>query len=154
MMVSLNLQALEDHLKAMRLQPQLQKETNQLIVIFKAGGADFPLFYRIYEGGELLQHIAFIPCQLKATAAPELARLLHLINKEVDLPGFGMDERAGIVYYRFMIPADHGQVSSETLETVFNSIQTICESFAPVIAAVATGNSSFDEVMRKLSSQK
>lgn len=153
MMIALTLPALEKHLKGMELQPQLQKETNQLIVIFKVSETDFPLFLRIYEGGELLQLIAFIPCQLKTAAAPELARLLHLINKEVDLPGFGMDENAGIIYYRMMLPADHEQISSDILETVINSIKTICESFAPVIAAVAAGASTFDQVLRKLKEQ-
>lgn len=151
MMVALTIKALEEHLKMLKLEPQLQKETNQLIIIYKVGGADFPLFFRIFEGGDLLQMITFIPCNIKASAIPDLARLLHLLNKEVDLPGFGMDEKAGIVYYRFMLPALRGQVEGEILETVIDTIKKITETFANVIAAVAVGAASFDEVMKKAS---
>lgn len=151
MMVALTLQALQEHLKVMKLEPQLQKETNQLIIIYKVGGVDFPLFFRIFEGGELLQMITFIPCNVKASAVSDLARLLHLLNKEVDLPGFGMDEKAGIVYYRFMLPALRGQVEGEILETVIDTIKKISETFSNVIAAVAVGAASFEDVMKKAS---
>lgn len=151
MMVALTIKGLEDHLKALRLEVQQQKETNQLIHIYKVVGTDFPLFFRIFEGGDLLQMITFIPCNIKAAAIPDLARLLHLLNKEVDLPGFGMDEKAGIVYYRFMLPALRGQIEGEILETVIDTIKKISETFANVIAAVAVGSASFDEVMKKAS---
>ncbi|MCE5317205.1 MAG: YbjN domain-containing protein [Parachlamydia sp.] len=154
MMVSLKLKALEDHLKLLKYEPQLQQETNQLIVVYKVGGVDFPLFFRIFEGGELLQMITFIPCNVKASAVSDLARILHLLNKEVDLPGFGMDEKAGIVYYRFMLPALRGQVEGEILETVIDTIKKISETFANVIAAVAVGAASFDDVMKKANESK
>jgi hypothetical protein len=151
MIIPLTLPTLQEHLKQLKLEPVLQKETNQLIVIFKIAGADFPLFFRIYENGELLQMISFIPCNFKANSVSDLARLLHLINREVDLPGFGMDEKAGIVYYRFMLPAHGKHIEGEVLDTILNTIKTICETFANVIAAVSVGAASFDEVIKKLS---
>jgi hypothetical protein len=151
MTINLTLPDLEEHLKKLQLNPQQQKETSQLVVLFKIDGHDFPLFFRIFEGQELLQLIAFVPCNLKKSAVAELARLLHLINKEMDLPGFGMDEKAGIIYYRIMLPAEGGQIASATIDSVCQSIPTILETFSPVIATVSAGATSFEDVLNKLS---
>ncbi len=152
-MIPLTIPALQEHLKALKLDPIFQQETNQLIVIFKIDGYDFPLFFRIFEGAQLLQLITFIPCNLKASAAPSLARLLHLINKEIDLPGFGMDEKASIVYYRMMLTAVNGEIDGKVLETISSTLKTLCETFGPVISAVASGAASYEDVLKKLESQ-
>lgn len=41
-MIPLTIPALQEHLKALKLEPIFQKETNQLIVVFKIDGYDFP----------------------------------------------------------------------------------------------------------------
>jgi len=146
----LNADALKKHLVSKEFEPQYQPETQQVYVIFKVANREFPLFFRIYEGGDLLQALSFIPCMLKPTAINDLARLLHMLNKELDIPGFGVDEAAGVIFYRIMLPATNKEINIEILDNYINSIQNIIQTFAPVIATVAAGMSTFQEVLKKV----
>lgn len=148
--MQLSIPKLQDFLKSAGHAPIFQEETNQLILIHKIDKTDFPIFFRIFEGGELLQLISFVPCNLKRSSAADLARLLHLINKEIDFPGFGMDEKAGIIYLRLMLVAPDQQIEEKSIALTLRSIKNSCETFGPVISAVAAGAASYDEVLKKL----
>lgn len=137
------------YLKDKNINAQLQKETNQICIVFKLGEKEYPLFIRIFEGGELLQLLAFLPCNIKEKTAGDTARLLHLLNKEIDMPGFGMDEAASVVFYRQMIPAKDKKVDKTLFDAYLHAAQVVCQSFAPVIAAVAYGAATFQEVVQK-----
>ncbi len=151
-MISLSLTTLFDYLQSKDLKPELQQETNQIYVIFKFNGKDFPLFLRIFEGDRLLQLLTFLPTTFKPTQASEIARLLHYLNKELDLPGFCIDEISSLIFYRFMIPAAKQMIEIEVLDSLLNSLQSICQSFMPVITTVASGMTSFEEVLKKIKS--
>jgi hypothetical protein len=148
-MIALDLQKIRTYLKSQGIDAELQAETNQLCILFKTGEREYPVFIRIYEGGELLQLLAFLPCNTKRETVPETARLLHLLNKEIDTPGFGMDENSEVIFFRTMIPVKDGQLDENLLNSYMNATQVVCQSFAPVIAAVAYGAITFDEVMKK-----
>lgn len=148
-MLALNYDKLKKHLSDKGIQSELQTETNQLCVTLKIAEREFPLFFRIYDGEELLQLLAFLPCNTKPETVGDTARLLHLLNKEIDTPGFGMDENAQVVFYRCMIPAKNKEVDTKFFDAYLNATQVICQSFAPVVAAVAFGAVTFDEVVKK-----
>lgn len=152
-MIALDLNKIRSHLKSQGIEAELQTETNQLCIILKTGPAEYPLFIRIYEGGELLQLLAFLPCTTKPETLPEIARLLHLLNKEIDTPGFGMDEDSQMVFFRCMIPVKDKQVDENLLNSYMNATQVVCQSFAPVVAGVAFGAVTFDEVVKKSKEQ-
>lgn len=148
--MQLSLDSLKAHLSTKGLQPQVQPDTQQVFILFKVQNREFPLFFRIYEGGDLLQMLAFIPCMLKPEALSDLSRLLHLINKELDLPGFGVDEKTGVIFYRFMLPTVERKLDPQVFDALVDSTRNITESFAPAIAAVAGGVATFEEVVKKL----
>jgi len=154
-MLNLNLEAILKHLQDNKTDAQLQKETNQIYIVYKIQNQDFPLFIRIYEGTNLLQLLAFMPTNVKPSTRPDLARLLHLLNKEMDIPGFGMDETAvaegqgGVAFYRIIIPTMDGQVDETLLDTFISSIESISEAFFPVIATVANGMATYEDVLKK-----
>lgn len=152
-MLNLELNALLSHMQSTGLKAEIQKETNQIVIVFKIDEREFPLFIRIFEGEELLQLLAFIPCNIKSKAMGDTARLLHLLNKELDIPGFGMDESSSVIFYRCMIPVLNKQVEESILNAFINSIQLVCKSFAPIIATVAYGATTFDEVIKKARQQ-
>lgn len=152
-MIHLELDKLLEYFKKKELPAQLQNETNQIVIVFKIGEREFPLFIRIFEGGELLQLLAFLPCNIKNSAVADTGRLLHLLNKELDIPGFGMDEASAVVFYRTMIPVQNQKIDEALLDAYLNSIQLVCKSFAPVIAAVAYGSTTFEEVLKKTREQ-
>lgn len=149
-MLQLTLDSIKQHLTEKKLEPQVQAETDQVFIIYRIASREFPLFFRIYAGGDLLQMLAFIPCMLKPTAVSDLARLLHMLNKELDIPGFGVDEASGVIFYRIMLPAVEQAVHPEIVDAFIQSIKNITETFAPVIAAVASGSATFDDVLKKV----
>ena len=152
-MIPLSLKDIQKHLQARNLIAEEQKETNQLYVALKIAEREFPLFIRIFEGGELLQLLAFFPCNTTPETLGDTARLLHLLNKELDVPGFGMDENSSVVFYRCMIPAKDEEVDDALLNAYLNSIELVCRSFAPVIVAVAVGAATFNEILKKAEEQ-
>ena len=152
-MIPLELDKIQNHLRSQKIEVELQKETNQLCILLKIAEREFPLFIRAYEGGELLQLLAFLPCNTKEATVADTARLLHLLNKEIDVPGFGMDEEPEVVFYRCMIPVRDKQIDEKILDSYMNATQVVCQSFAPVIAAVAYGAITFDDVIKKSKEQ-
>lgn len=149
-MLTLSLDHIKKFLLEKKFDVQFQKETNQLYMLLKVEGHDFPVFIRIYDEGDLLQLILFIPCTIKAGAHAELGRLLHTLNKEIDIPGFGMDENAGVVFYRCMIPAFNKQIEEGLVEMFMQSLPLIAQSFTPVIITAATGNATYEQIMQKM----
>jgi len=131
------------------LTPQIQSETNQVYAFLKINDQEFPLFARIYEGKNLLQLISFFPKQILTKRISDTARLLHHFNKELDLPGFGMDERSKVVFFRCMIPTFQGKLDPEIFNSFYNSLFHACKQFAEVIDAISSGELSMDDFLKK-----
>ena len=148
-MLQPNLNAIKQHLLSQGIEAEIQKETNQLCILLKIADREYPLFIRIYEGEELLQLLSFLPCNTKTSTLADTARLLHLLNKEIDIPGFGMDESADVVFYRCMIPIKNKIIDESLFNSYLNASQVVCQSFSPVIAAVAYGAISYENVLAK-----
>lgn len=152
-MIQLTIQDILSFLNEKGFNAELQKETNQIYLIFKIEDKEFPLFIRIFEGGDLLQLLAFLPCTVVTKAKPEVARLLHLLNKELDIPGFGMDEEANVVFYRCMIAAHNHSISDKLLNAYISSIETVCRTLSPIILASALGVMTYDDIVSKSKEQ-
>ncbi|MCB1112606.1 MAG: YbjN domain-containing protein [Chlamydiales bacterium] len=137
------------HLKEQNVTADYQKETDQIVVVKKIEGIDFPLFIRFLDEGKLMQMIAFIPCNVKKESVADLARLLHLLNKEMDLPGFGYDEDSGVVFYRVVMPTLNDQWDKQVFDIYMNSMEIICRSFSPVVINICQGTMTLDAVIQK-----
>lgn len=142
-------ESLEKFLKGQNLAPEFQKETGQIYVLFKIDGQDFPLFFRIYEGEELLQLLIFFPLQVPKHRFDPMARMLHLLNKEIDLPGFGIDEGVGLVFHRIVIPIFDKKIDTHLLESYLKAAPKICQQFFQAIAGTATSDLSFEDILKK-----
>lgn len=130
-----------------------QPEQDQILVKIKVDKYDFPMFLRPIPEAELLQILTFIPCQVDPKNYSDLGRLLHMLNKEMDMPGLGMDENSQTVFYRCMAPCFGKVIQEKALSAYLNTSNNVVNSFAPVIAAVSTGKASFEEVV-KMSNQE
>ena len=148
-MISLNLDSIFDYLTSQKMEVKRQPETNQIYLLYKAHEQEFPIFIRIMEEGELVQLLAFMPISLNPKSVADLSRLLHLFNKEIDIPGFGMDEASKVCFYRVVLPGTEGKISGEVVAGYINSIRVITETFFPVIAAVVTQTATFEDVVKK-----
>lgn len=130
-------------------QAEIQAETNQIYFPLKTEKKEFPVFSRVFEEGGLLQLLVFFPCAIEGKTIPDMARLLHMFNKELDLPGFGMDEISGVVFFRWMIPCQNQQAPEALLTAFLATLQTVCQTFSPVVEAVAAGAVTFDTLLEK-----
>lgn len=148
-MIKLDIDEIQAYLHQKGVNIHLQKETNQLYLLFKIAETEFPVFIRVFDGDELLQLLAFLPCNFSDITLEDTARLLHLLNKEMDIPGFGIDENASVVFYRCMLPASSQKIDAAVLDAYLNTIEVVCKSFTPVITAVAQGGLTFEEVLKK-----
>lgn len=149
-MIPLSLESLQDYLSQNEFEVKQQPETDQIYLLFKVQEQEYPVFLRVMDDGELLQILSFIPHSLQTKTIPDVARLLHLFNKEIDIPGFGMDEStAKVVFFRIVLPAIEGTVSGEIVAGYINSIKVITETFYPVILAVSTGAATYEEIVKK-----
>src|SRR5436853_6718427 len=120
-MIDITPEALLQFMRKHKYESDIQADTQQVYTIFKINQKEYPLFLRVFDEGHLLQLLVFIPSHLepneqfslgKQATTPQTthslkdekqkditadsARLLHLLNKELDVPGFGMDEMAGV----------------------------------------------------------
>ncbi|MCE5295252.1 MAG: YbjN domain-containing protein [Chlamydiales bacterium] len=141
-------------LQNLKLDAKVQTETNQIYVIFEHEGNQFPLFIRELHDGELIQLLSFIPCNVEPSHLQDLARLLHMLNKELDMPGFCLDEGSNTVFYRLMMPTLKKEFQPDVLEALINTSQMVCKSFATVIEALATGAMTLDEILKKANELK
>lgn len=149
-MIPNTINSLMKFLKQKGHEPQYQKETDQIYVIFKVGNHEFPLFFRVYDGGNILQLLVFFPLQVPKERLDTIARLLHYYNKELDLPGLGMDETVGLVFHRVMLPTATQKVDQDLLESLVNTAPKICEQFFVPILNAVNSRENFDEILPQL----
>lgn len=108
-MVQLAQNALLQVLKEMKLDPIWQKETDQIYVLLTIAKREVPIFFGLRGGNTLLQTIAYLPYDLPQKSIGQVARLLHLLNRDIDVPGFGIDEEQRLMFFRCVIPCIEGE---------------------------------------------
>lgn len=149
-MIQANLNSILEFMRNNKYEADIQQETQQVFSIFKINQQQYPLFVRLFEESQHIQLLVFIPTPLKPEMVSDMARLLHLLNKELDLPGFGMDEIAGVVFFRLMIPAMKKKIEDDLFLAYLKTIQNVCQLFAPPIEAVSQGHTTLDEIISKM----
>lgn len=149
-MIEMTPQALLKHMKKNQYEAEIQPDTQQVYTVLKISERDYPLFLRVYDNGQLLQILVFLPSKLEKEKVTEIARMLHLLNKELDIPGFGMDEMAGVIFYRVMLPTPHQKIEGDLLNAFLQSIDHVCQMFAIPIEAVAQGHANLDEILKQI----
>lgn len=138
-----------ESLKKLNMEGKVQQETNQVYTVFKNEKKEYPIFLRSLHDGELLQILTFIPCRIEASKMSEVSRFLHMLNKELDMPGFCLDENSMTVFYRLVLPTLKKEYNEEMFAAFINTSQTVCKSFAIAIEALAIGAMSLEEITKK-----
>lgn len=148
-MLEVNFDDLLKHLQKKGHPVEFQKETQQLVFLLKQDKREFPVFIKIYPS-KWIQILTFLPCQVKSEQNASLARLLHIINREIEYPGFGMDEKAGYAFFRCMIPPLKGQIGEQTLDNFIDLTFDACKNYSPAIEAVAMGLVQLNDLLKNL----
>ncbi len=149
-MTKLTNEDLLKHLEEKQLKPQLQEETGQIVMAFRLNEKDFPIFLRIAEDEDFLQVLSFLPTKIKEGQHSAVARFLHHINNQVNLPGFSMDDQQDLVFYRIILPCPNKEVNEAMLEKFLGAIFNVSNTFFPIVSSLAEGISSYKDTMKKL----
>lgn len=134
-MIKLDLSELYHHLKKEYPKAELQEDNKQIAIMLDVKGKEVPFFTGVLHEA-LVQMIAYLPYEMKKEAAGDIGRFLHHLNKELDLPGFGMDEEAGLLFYRAVIPCLKPEVDEELLDAYVKTLNRALESVLEGIEAV------------------
>lgn len=153
-MIDLNLKSIQQALQARGLKTDMETTTHQLHANIKINNIDYPLFMRIYEQNHLLQLLLFLPFNIKDSVVNETARLLHLINKQIDLPGFGMDEASHTIFFRQILVGIEGKIDEHLIAIYIESFERIVRLFAVPIVNVSQGNFSYEAVAKNIAAGK
>ncbi len=129
---------------AVSVEPATEISPEQLLLMIDQ---DHPLRLSLLEDEGNLQFLQFFilfPFQVRDKCFDPMARLIMSINATFDLGGFGIIERDHLVYYRYMYVWE--TFSQEVLETFFDSIVFLVETFAPGLKAVALGQKTVEQL--------
>jgi hypothetical protein len=104
-----------------------------------------------------MQVITFVPCTVEIDSSDDLGKLLHMINKELDMPGFCYDDDSKTVFYRLVVPCLNQKVDEELFHAYVNTSKQVCTMFGTIVQAIAVKAMSLKEMLDKakeLSTQK
>jgi hypothetical protein len=127
----------------------VQENSNQVVATLSFHGYDYPLFVRELTGGNLIQMLTFVPCTVQKEANLDLSRLLHMINKELDMPGFCWDEDSRTVFYRVIIPCLQPGLEEFLVQVYLEATRKVCSMFGTIVQAVAVRAMTLDEMLHK-----
>lgn len=142
-------QALLDFMKSHQIEGELQAETGQPYFIHRSKAGEFPVFFRIYDQATQLQILTFFPLQVRKNRYDTLARVLLTLNNDIDMPGFGLDERMGLVFHRIMIPVFDNQVPKKLIELYLSAIPSLCDHFGQVVKVAIESDLSTSELLKR-----
>ena len=149
MTIKLNQDELIKLLNKFQLEPTLQSETDQIYIVMKIADQEVPIFLGIRSEETLLQSVAYIPYQLEEKALNEVSRVLHILNRELDVPGFGLDEQQKLMFYRCVILCPDHELDEKILELYLATTRIAVESFMGAISMVASGKQTVDDFLKK-----
>lgn len=149
MTVSLSQDRILEYLLERKFEANIQPETQQISAKLAAGKEKYAFFARLDEQANLLQLFVFLPYALPKQFTADVARLLHFFNKEIDFPGFGIDETEGVIFYRCTLLGTQGYIQKDILDKVIDALPKLCEAFFPTIALAIAGKIRFDAILEK-----
>ncbi len=153
-MAPLSEKTLQTCFQELGLSANIDEKSNQILSSIKIEDREFPVFCRTLTGGELVQVICFVPVAVEEKSFDDLARFLHLVNKELDMPGFGLDETTKTVFYRVIIPTVGQQFDTNTFKAFLKTIENVCSTFGVIITALAMNAMTLDEIFAEMQKKK
>lgn len=148
-MIKLSQDSIVKLLNERNLQPIYQKENDQTYIVMNIKSQEVPVFFGIRSNNSLLQMIAYIPFELHQKTLTEVCRLFHILNREVDMPGFGVDEIEMLMFYRLVIPCVNGEFDERLLNLSLATTKVAIETFIGVITMVLAGQVTVDHFLKE-----
>lgn len=98
-------------------------------------------------------HLQFtwpVHLSIREEAIPDLARLILIINRTCNLPGFEFSEIDKVVYYRYPLLIAGDTIDPNILIVIVGTIILFIMTFAEYLKDVANGNKNLQEVIEEI----
>lgn len=97
-----------------------------------------------------IQFHVVLPFRVNIENIPDTARLILLLNKGMELPGFELSEVDQIVLYRhaFVVPED--DLDERIVLSLVGMVQVLLQAFTQPLEIVATGQQSLQAVLESV----
>ncbi|MFN0065633.1 MAG: YbjN domain-containing protein [Chlamydiales bacterium] len=148
MSFSLDPAGLDAFLKKHGLEPQIEAESGQLYISRVHEGQEIYTFMTIAHAATLFQIMTYFPIALQKTSLNDTARLLHLFNRDVDMPGFCIDEKLGLIFYRSVLPSFNKTLEERVVMTYLGAHKGILETFFTPVVSVVLGQLKVEDVLK------
>ncbi len=96
------------------------REIDQINFNIDIQGHDLPCFVDFKDEGRLIQMICFLPFEAESDKLGEMARLLNYLNSRIDYPGFALDEKENLIFFRMVIPYLKKELEESELAYAFD----------------------------------
>lgn len=141
-------EALIKQLNEWELKPTYQKETGQTYITMKVKEFEVHVFFGIRSESTLLQIVAYLPYNLNPKTLPQVARLFHMLNKELDVPGFCIDEENDLMFYRLVMPCLGQEYDPKLLNLYLGTTRMAVDTFIQAIAMIVSGSTTIEQVLK------
>lgn len=149
MVIDLNEKNVIDFLRKKKFTPTLQPENQQIFIEIEAAGQKLPMFLGLISDKYVLQLVTYLPYHLYEESLGSMARFFHFLNKELDLPGFCMDEKSKLMFFRSVIPSIEGKIDDRYIDLYLKTTEVACETFMQAIESLVSGSSSIEDIVKK-----
>lgn len=105
------------------------------------------------KGSKPIIHLDFVleyPFKFKPETTKDLASLLHFINHESAVTGYGMDEVELRIYYRYHMFSLEEGVDRKALVSIVGLILFFYDLYGKTIEQVATGSITFNDLIAQV----
>ncbi len=133
-------------LKAEGHDVQTDAETQQHYFMFSLANLEVPFFVKVDKDNILLQLVSYLPFQVAKDGAPTLARALHVFNRQMEVPGFGMEETEGTVFYRLVYPCPSKQIDEATTRLLIHAAALAIETFLLTLKAMEEQEITMEQI--------
>ncbi len=138
-----------DSLKELDIEAKIDPVSNQVFTVFHVNKKEFPLFFRELHDGKLLQILAIFPTNIISEKESDVSRLLHKINRQLDLPGLGMNEEIHTAFYRVVIDMVDKKSKKQALQVYLNTVKAICIMLSDAIEGLASGKLNYKQALQQ-----
>lgn len=97
-----------------------------------------------------IQFLVKFPFSVKPEAGSQLSSLICYLNRVIELPGFEMNEIDLQVFYRYVLMYGEEKFNKKLFVSIVGIIMLLNELFSSTLDNVATGETTFNELLEKI----
>lgn len=91
-----------------------------------------------------------LPFALSNIRSHEVGSFLFFLNRQLELPGFEIDEGNSLILYRYVLLTPETHIQPDLLKGLIGSITLTIDLFSEAIEKVSTGETTFNEILENI----